>query len=164
GITSIQNVNSTTTSTGASNVTISTGNYNSGNNTEVWEYSDGSIGRLYIPDIDINVKVFEGETLANMDKGAAHFKHTSAFDGNVCICAHNSGSSGYFKNLKKLEIGDRIEYETKYGNRTYVVSSMHVIADTDYSLLGYSSQNQLTLVTCENGVANQRYVVVAVEK
>jgi len=165
GISSVNNATGTaTTSTGASNVTITTNDYNSGYYTDPLEYSDGSIGRLSIDAINVAIKVYEGETNANMEKGAAHFEHTSAWHGNVGICAHNSGNTGYFKNLKKLVIGDEITYSTKYGERTYIVSSTHVISDTDYSLLNHSPQNQITLVTCENGVANQRYVVVAVEK
>lgn len=132
-------------------------------NTKPLEYSNGSIGTLKIPEIDLNIKIYEGETMDNMKKGGAHFEFTSAWDGNVGICAHNSGSYGYFEDLKKLDVGDKITYKTRYGERTYKVTSTDVIYDTDYSYLTYSSENMLTLITCQRGESEKRYVVVAKE-
>lgn len=40
--------------------------------------SDGSIGTVKIPSLDINMKVWEGETNASMKKGLGHYSSTSA--------------------------------------------------------------------------------------
>jgi len=48
-------------------------------------YADGSIGTLEIPCLKLTVRVFEGETLDSMQKGAGHFEFTSSWDGNVGI-------------------------------------------------------------------------------
>ena len=130
-------------------------------NTAAIQYSDGSIGTLAIPRFNVNEKVYEGETLANLAKGLGHFSCTSAFDGNVGICGHNNMA---FKCLQNLNPGDEIIYTTKYGSRTYVVQSRTVIADNDYSTLGYSSTNTLTLITCVHLVPSERYSVLAAEK
>ena len=42
------------------------------------KYSDGSIGKLSIPSIGVNKKVYDGETIANMRLGAAHFEVQAA--------------------------------------------------------------------------------------
>ena len=46
------------------------------------ERKDGSIGTLKIPSLDINMKVWEGETKESMKKGLGHYSSTSAWDGN----------------------------------------------------------------------------------
>ena len=130
-------------------------------NTAPLQYADGSIGTLAIPRFKVKEKVYEGETLANLKIGVAHFSCTSAWDGNCGICGHNNLA---FKCLQDLNPGDEIIYTTQYGSRTYVVQSRTVIADNDYSTLGYSSTNCLTLITCVHGIASERYSILAVQK
>ena len=147
-----------------SNTSNSTQYFNNGLQTEAIAYADGSIGTLKIPELDITVKVYEGESLANMKKGVAHFEFSSNWDGNIALAAHNGGSAGYFENLKDLKKGDEFIYTTKYGKRTYELSYMQTISDTDYSLLGWSNENTLTMITCVKGQSNKRLAVVAALK
>ena len=56
------------------------------------ERKDGSIGTLKIPSLDINMKVWEGETKRSMKKGLGHYSSTSAWDGNIGVCGHNRGA------------------------------------------------------------------------
>ena len=51
--------------------------------TAPWYYDDGSIGTLYVARTGKTIKVYEGEALSNLAKGAGHFSSTSAWDGNV---------------------------------------------------------------------------------
>ena len=77
---------------------------------EDMERKDGSIGTLKIPSLDINMKVWEGETNASMAKGLGHYTTTSAWDGNVAVCGHNRGAKYVIGDIKDLEIGDTITY------------------------------------------------------
>jgi sortase A len=122
-------------------------------------YKDGSIGTLSIPQLKLTVKVFEGETLDNMRVGVGHFEFTSSWDGNVSIAGHNRGVPTAIGGIKDLKNGDKITYTTKYGVRTYEVYNKQKIADTDYSVLGWSDTNILTLITCVEGVPNLRWCV-----
>lgn len=124
-------------------------------------YNDNSIGRLYIPELNRTSKVYEGDSLSNLSKGLGHFSYTSAYDGNVAIAGHNTTD---FKNIWKLEKGDTIEYETKYGTRIYRVTSIKKIDDDDFSMLNWTSDNRLTLITCVPNSPTQRYCVTALEK
>ena len=133
-------------------------------NTQPLYYADGSIGTLTIPKLNITVKVYEGESLENMRNGIGHFAFTSAWDGNVCFAGHNRGVPASIGKIKDLVNGDEIIYETKYGTRTYEVYSKQKIADTDYSALGWSDTNIITMITCVEGVGNMRWCVSAVEK
>jgi len=65
--------------------------------------------------------------------------------------------------LTEMRIDDIIVYTTPQGTRTYIVVHTQVINETDFSLLGWSHENMITLITCERGVATQRFAVVAVE-
>lgn len=126
-------------------------------------FEDGSMGTLSIPKLNKTIKVYEGETLANMKSGAAHFESTSAWDGNVCVAGHNRGSAGYFEGVKNLKNGDLIIYETPYGKRTYEVFYKEKISDTDFSLLNWSPENIISLITCVEGVPDIRWAVQARE-
>ena len=44
------------------------------------ERKDGSIGTLKIPSLNINMKVWEGETNTSMAKGLGHYSSTSGWD------------------------------------------------------------------------------------
>lgn len=132
-------------------------------NTSPWKYDDGSIGSLYIPKINKTLKVYEGESLENMRKGIGHFESTSAWDGNVALAGHNRGASGYFGFVKDLEIGDKMTYTTKYGVRNYKIVSKVRINDTDYTSLGWTDKNTITLITCVENTPSLRWSVQAEE-
>ena len=126
-------------------------------------FDDGSIGHLSIPAINTFVKVFAGEVMADMRLGAAHLDYTSAWDGNVCIAGHNRGANDYFKGVKDIKIGDLITYETMYGSRTYKVYLKEQISETDFTYLGWSRDNEITLITCVIDQPSLRWAVKASE-
>jgi sortase A len=130
-------------------------------NTTPWLYDDGSIGTLYVASTKKTIKVYEGEGLDNLAKGAGHFASTSAWDGNVALASHNR--SGYFGWLKDAKVGDKLTYTTRYGTRTYEVVSKTQVDEYDNTALGYSAANTLTLFTCVENVPSLRWCVVARE-
>ena len=132
-------------------------------NTTPWYYDDGSIGTLYVARTGKTMKVYEGEALTNLAKGAGHFSSTSTWDGNVALAGHNRGSSPYFSFVKDAQNGDTLTYTTKYGTRTYKVISKTQIDEYDNLPLSWSAQNTLTLITCVADVPELRYCIVAVE-
>lgn len=138
--------------------------YDTTKQTDPLEYADGSMGTLKINSISLNVKVYDGDSNASMKKGLGHFSYTSAWDGNVGLCGHNGGSSGYFEDLKDVEKGDKITYKTKYGTRTYKVTSIKKIDEDDFSdLLDDTKDNRLTLITCVRNQSAKRLCVIAKE-
>jgi len=132
-------------------------------NTAPEYYADGSIGTLYIPKLNKTIKVWEGESLDNMKKGIGHFTSTSAWDGNCGFAGHNRGAAAYFSFVKDLAIGDTITYTTPYGTRAYVVYNKVQISETDYSGLGWSAENIISLITCVENVPALRWLVQARE-
>jgi sortase A len=120
-------------------------------------YADGSVGTLNIERFGRTVNVFHGETLDNMNRGAGIFTSTSTWDGNVAMAAHNRGSAGFFSFVKDLRIGDRITYTTLHGSRLYEVFSKEQIDEFDHTVLRWSAENILTLVTCVENAPSLRW-------
>lgn len=125
--------------------------------------TDGSIGRLKINAIDLNLKVYEGTTETSMKKGLGHFISSDYYEGNVCIAGHNRGVNTNFGKLKKLEIGDKITYKTKLGSKNYKVTSIEKISADDFSKLTSTQQNKITLITCVENQPMLRLCVQAEE-
>lgn len=153
---------------GSSTVTVtgSQGTASSTGYTEVTDdlyYSGGYLGRLKIPSLDVDVKVYEGTDSKTLAKGAGHFPDTSIWNGNCCIAGHNRGANCYFGNIHTLELGDTITLTTKLGTRTYEVTSVSKVSETDQSGLAASKTNMLTLYTCVRDQRDQRWCVQAVE-
>jgi len=151
---------------GSSNVTTgflpSTSQASALNTTPLY-YDDGSIGALYVERTGKTIKVYEGEDLSNLKKGAGHFAGTSAWDGNVGLAGHNRGGSAYFSFVKDMQSGDVLTYTTKYGTRTYKVFSKTQINEYDNLPLSWSDENILTLITCVADVPELRFCVQARE-
>ena len=127
-------------------------------------YKDGSIGTVKIPSLKINMKVWEGETAESMKKGLGHYSSTSAWNGNVSVCGHNRGSKYVIGSIKDLKQGDTITYTTIYGTRTYQVTTVQIISNTDWSYLQSTADNRITLTTCLADHPESRVLVQAVEK
>ena len=127
-------------------------------------YKDGSIGTVSIPRLGLNVKVWEGETSTSMAKGLGHYSSTSGWAGNVGMCGHNRGAKYNIGTIKNLNQGDVITYTTVHGTRTYEVTMVKVISNTDWSYLQGTADNRITLTTCVDNQPSQRICVQAVEK
>lgn len=126
-------------------------------------YSGNYLGRVKIPSLGVNVKVYEGTDNSSLAKGAGHFEDTSIWDGNVCIAGHNRGANCYFGDIHTLKAGDTITFTTKAGTRTYSVTSVSKVKETDTSMLGRTVENQITLLTCVRNQSAYRWCVQATE-
>ena len=126
-------------------------------------YKNSSLGRLEIPALDLNVRIYQGTDSKTLAKGIGHFEDTSIWEGNVCLAAHNRGANSYFGQIHTLNIGDKITLTTKLGTRTYKVTDVSKVSETDRSGLADSGENMLTLYTCVRNQRDQRWCVTAVE-
>ena len=81
----------------------------------------------------------------------------------MALAAHNRGTNDYFGEIHTLDIGDRITLTTRLGTRTYQVTSVEKISETDRSDLAPSAENRLTLYTCVRDQRAFRWCVQAVD-
>lgn len=126
-------------------------------------YSNGSLGTLEIPAIGLTVKVVQGTDSAALAKGAGHFTNTSIWDGNVALAGHNRGVTNHFGKIHTLDIGNTITLTTALGTRTYSVTSVMKVDETDNSMLAATTDNCITLYTCVMNERDYRWCVRAVE-
>ena len=125
--------------------------------------SSGSLGTLEIPSIGLTVKIVQGTDSAALAKGAGHFANTSIWDGNVALAAHNRGTNSHFAKIHTLDTGNTITLTTALGTRTYAVTSVMKVDETDNSMLEATTDNCITLVTCVRNERDQRWCVRGVE-
>ncbi len=126
-------------------------------------YSNGSLGTLVIPSIGLNVPIYEGTDSSALAKGAGHFETSSIWSGNVCLAGHNRGVTNHFGKIHTLSTGNLITLKTALGVRTYAVTSVSKVLESNTSMLSATSGNQITLVTCVMNQPAYRWVVKAVE-
>ena len=131
--------------------------------TEDLYYKGGHLGRLEIPVLDLSVKIYEGTGSSTLAKGVGHFEDTSIWGSNVCLAAHNRGANNYFGQIHTLDAGDRITLTTKLGTKTYEVTTVSKVSETDRSGLEETGESCLTLYTCVRDQRDLRYCVRAVE-
>ena len=147
--------------------TVSGGNYQPSmlftDVTSELYYKNGSLGKIEIPALDLSVRIYQGTDSKTLAKGVGHFEDTSIWEGNVCLAAHNRGANSYFGQIHTLNIGDKITLTTKLGTRTYKVTDVSKVSETDRSGLADSGENMLTLYTCVRNQRDQRWCVTAVE-
>ncbi|MDE6997429.1 MAG: class D sortase [Oscillospiraceae bacterium] len=129
---------------------------------ESYAYGE-SLGTLTIPAIGVDAGIVQGTDSAALKKGVGHFTNTSIWDGNVALAAHNRGTNSYFGKIHTLNTGDTITLTTQFGTRTYSVTSVMKIAETDNSMLAATNDNCITLFTCVQNESEYRWCVRAVE-
>lgn len=128
--------------------------------------SDSVIGTVYIPAIDLELPLYMGAGKGQMAKGAAVMGGTSLPIGgestNAVIAGHR-GFQGipYFRNLDRLEIGDRVLVTNFWGTMTYAVTGIRIIEPDDIdAILIEDGKDKLTLLTCHPyTVGTQRMLI-----
>lgn len=121
--------------------------------------------KIIIPKISLEAQICEGTSNEVMNKYVGHFEETSTKIGNIGLAAHNRGYPvNYFANIKKLREGDEIIYKYYDFEKTYVVSKNIIITDEDWSYLGQTEKDTITLITCVENEPQYRRCVQAVEK
>lgn len=119
---------------------------------------------LSIPRLRLEVPVFEGTDDRTLNRGAGRIAGTARPGelGNIAIAAHRDG---FFRSLKDIQPGDRIELAQFRRKFVYTVDNISVVDPSDVTVLRPRPQPSLTLVTCYPfyfiGDAPQRYIVQA---
>ena len=120
---------------------------------------------IRIPRLDVEAPVFDGTDDITLNRGVGHIAGTAYFDhdGNVGIAGHRDG---FFRGLKNIKVGDRIQIDEADRAETYVVDRLQIVSPRNVSVLDSSAKPTLTLVTCYPfyyiGSAPKRFIVHAV--
>jgi sortase A len=126
--------------------------------------ADAPLAIMKIDALGIQVPVFDGADDFNLNRGVARIKGTARVDaeGNLGIAGHRDS---FFRGLKDISMGDRIEIQTVRGTSSYEVSSIEIVDPSEISVLLPTAERTITLVTCYPfyyvGHAPKRYIVKA---
>ena len=123
-----------------------------------------NIWQIEIPKIGLVAPIAKGTDQDVLLEYVGHFENTEYFEGNVGLAAHNRGFPiNYFSRIKELKVNDKIIYTTKYGKKTYIVKTIKIIKDTDWSYLKETKDNRITLITCVENQPSKRLCVQGIE-
>jgi sortase A len=128
------------------------------------EHFPPALGILRIPKINVEVPVLEGTDDLSLNRGVGHVTGTAnpGREGNVAIAGHRDG---FFRGLKDVFLGDKVELVTPQRTETYIIDRITIVQPSDVSVLQPRSHASLTLITCYPfyfiGSAPQRYIVQA---
>jgi sortase A len=116
------------------------------------EHVASPLAVIRIDRIHVEAPVLEGTDDLTLNRGVGHISGTALFggNGNIGIAGHRDG---FFRGLKDITVGDRIE-------------RLEIVDPKNVSVLRPSNKPALTLVTCYPfyfiGKAPQRFIVHAV--
>ena len=122
------------------------------------------LGKINIDRIGLSVMVLQGIEERTLIEGAGHVPGTSVpgAEGNVVIAAHRDT---FFRRLKGILPGDRIQVETLRGSYNYLVDSVETVDPEDTQVMESRAYQELTLITCYPfyfvGAAPKRFIVHA---
>jgi sortase A len=120
---------------------------------------------IRIARIHVEAPVLVGMDDLTLNRGVGHIAGTALFgtNGNVGIAGHRDG---FFRGLKEIKIGDRIEVEEPSKVEIYIVDRLQIVDPRNVTVLRSNDKPELTLVTCYPfyyiGRAPQRFIVHAV--
>lgn len=126
------------------------------------EVSEAPLAILRIPDLGLEVPVYATDSELHLNRGAGLIPGMGLPDtgGNVGIAGHRDG---FFRVLKDVKAGQRIEIETRLRRHVYRVVSTEVVDASAVHVLADSALPTVTLVTCYPfyfmGHAPQRFIV-----
>jgi sortase A len=125
---------------------------------------DSALAVLGIERVNLRVPVFRGTGSQTLNRGAGWIEGTARPGelGNVGIAGHRDS---FFRDLKDVGMGDRIQLITRGHTIAYRVDEIEIVDPSDVGVLQPRATPSLTLVTCYPfyyvGAAPQRYIVHA---
>jgi sortase A len=119
---------------------------------------------LSVERLNLKAPVYLGTHRKTLDRGLGVIKGTThpGEVGNIAISGHRDS---FFRVLKDIKLGDRIEMQTPEGLEDFEVSEITIVDALEVSVLDPADTTVLTLITCHpfyyQGYAPDRYIVKA---
>jgi sortase A len=123
-----------------------------------------AVAIIRIPKIGVDKAVVQGVNLSDLKKGPGHYPTTPmpGQPGNAAIAGHRTTYGAPFYNLNDVGKDDKIFVTTAQGAFEYRVRETKVVRPTEVSVLDPTTDNRLTLTTCNPRFsARERLVLVA---
>ena len=122
--------------------------------------------KLEIPSISLVTNVLKNYSTSALNVSVTKFWGVDPNQiGNFCVAGHNFKNKNMFRNLKKLNVGDRLFVtDEKIGKVEYEIFNIYKVFPEDTSCLtpSIADEREVTLITCTTD-SKQRVIVKAKE-
>lgn len=131
---------------------------------------DGMMGRIRIPEIDVDLPIYHGTSDAVLLRGAGHLEGSHlpiGGEGTRAVITAHRGLAGatMFTNLDRVQVGDLFTVAVFDEVLTYRVITTEVIDPEDTgSLRAVADKDLVTLITCTPLGINTHRIVVTGER
>ena len=133
---------------------------------EKYGITDGVLGKIKIPKMQIELPLYSGASQEHMEKGAAVLGQTSmplGGENTNCVIAGHRGYKGvlFFRNIEMLALGDRVIIQNFWEQLQYQVTDIEIISPEEVEkVFIQKKKDMITLITCHPYPTDQyRYVV-----
>jgi sortase A len=108
------------------------------------------IGRVEIPEIDLDAVLVEGTDTASLKKGPGHYPETSlpGQGKTIGIAGHRTTYLAPFRHLDQLDGGDEISVEMPYASFTYEVEKTEIVEPSEVQVVRDIGRERLVLTAC----------------
>ena len=120
----------------------------------------GAIGVVDIPSVGVRGQIYEGTDDETLKYYVGRFT-TGVMPGeigNFALAAHNNIYTELFRNLHKVQIGEKVRIITRTKEYVYQATSKQVINPTQVEVLKGSKKKERSLVTCTS-TGRERVIV-----
>ena len=121
-----------------------------------------ALGRMVIPEADVDWIVVEGVTPQDLRSGPGHIRGSAMPGqvGNTVISGHRVTNGAPFYHLDRLQRGDTVTVETVIGTHTYEVVETRIVQPSDTWVATQWEGSWLTLTTCTPRFSSSSRLVV----
>jgi len=122
------------------------------------------LGQIVIPRLGVSSVILEGTGDTTLRRAIGHVPGTAlpGHGGNICLAGHRDR---LFRPLRGITAGDEVRIRTANGTEVYRVVDAGIVTPQHTDVLGKTSSDTLTLITCYPfdfiGSAPERFVVRA---
>jgi sortase A len=118
--------------------------------------------RIQIQSLGVDAPIVQGDSWDQLKKGVGQHVGSAdpGQDGNVVLSAHDDVFGEIFRNLDRLQPGDRVLIFTAGAQYTYVVSGSQIVEPTQVEVMNPTGDPTLTLISCYPYMVDTKRIVV----
>jgi sortase A len=122
----------------------------------------GKAVRIQIPAIGVDAPVVQGDGWEQLKRGVAQHIGTPdpAEVGNIALSGHNDIYGEVFRDLDRLNPGDKVILFTSQRQYTYTITGAQMVEPTTVEVMNPTSDSRVTLISCRPYLVDAHRIVV----
>src|SRR5512144_2444002 len=122
----------------------------------------GQAVRIQIPAIGVDAPVIQGDGWEQLKRGVAQHIGTPnpAEVGNIVLSGHNDIFGEVFRDLDRLNPGDKVILFTNQRQYTYIITGTQMVEPTTVEVMAPTSDTRVTLISCHPYLIDEHRIVV----